>query len=587
MKRKFVSALAVTFIGFYLGNSVSMATTKTTIKASKYTPDFVLPKPLTNKDAKLYSRIFKIQRKGNWRQANPLIKKLGSNLLLGHVQSQKYLHPTHYRSKYFELKKWLEKFRDHPEAKRIYRLALKRKSRNEKPPRRPHLPKRKIYSESGSGGFVKKGGLKLPYSRKARRLFSRVKNLVHRQRLTLAKKLIEKKRYQTLQVAHLDVARILIGAGWFYYGNDKKSFNLTSKAAYRSGKYYPFGHWYAGLAAYRSSKYIAAADHFQAMAAVGGLSSWSQSAAAFLAARANLVARRPERVSRWLRLAASHPRTFYGVIAQKIMGLNSPFKWDQTLSQKTDIVRALQNVRAQRALALLQVGENQKAERELRLLAFNDNLKLRIALLKVADHIGLPSLALRTAIALMRDNKLRIDRGLYPIPRWKPKNGFVLDRALVFAVMRQESAFKTRAKSHAGARGLMQLMPGTAGFISNKRFRGRTKNQLYDPALNLALGQKYLTYLLKHEKINGNVLMMVAAYNGGPGNLSKWQRRIFKTTKDPLMFIESMPSRETRDFVERVLSNLWIYRDRLGQEAPSLNFVAEGKRPVYKSIDIH
>ena len=81
--------------------------------------------------------------------------------------------------------------------------------------------------------------------------------------------------------------------------------------------------------------------------------------------------------------------------------------------------------------------------------------------------------------------------------------------------------------------------------------------------------------------------MMVAAYNGGPGNLSKWQRRIFKTTKDPLMFIESMPSRETRDFVERVLSNLWIYRDRLGQEAPSLNFIAEGKRPVYKSIDIH
>ena len=52
--------------------------------------------------------------------------------------------------------------------------------------------------------------------------------------------------------------------------------------------------------------------------------------------------------------------------------------------------------------------------------------------------------------------------------------------------------------------------------------------------------------------------MMVAAYNGGPGNLSKWQRRIFKTTKDPLMFIESMPSRETRDFVERVLSNFWI-----------------------------
>jgi len=587
MKHIFLSVLGLTCIGCYLVNSGVTATAKTMIKVLPVKSDFVLPKPLTSGDAKLYSRIFELQKKGNWRQANNLIKKLGNNLLLGHVQSQKYLHPTHYRSRYFELKEWLENFGDHPEAKRIYRLALKRKPRNAKSPQRPQLPKRKIYSESGNGGFVRKGGLKLPYSRKARRLFARVKDLVRRQRLTLAKKLIGQNKYQTLQVVHLDIARILIGAGWFYYGNDKKSFNLTSKAAYRSGKYYPFGHWYAGLAAYRSANYTAAADHFQAMAAIGGLSSWSQAAAAFWAARANMVARRPDRVSRWLRLATSHPRTFYGVIARRIMGLNSPFKWDRPLSQKTDVVGALKNVRAQRALALLQVGANQKAERELSLLAFHDNLKLRIALLNVADHLGLPSLALRTAIALMRDNKLRIDRGLYPIPRWKPKNGFILDRALVFAVMRQESAFKTRAKSRAGARGLMQLMPGTAGFISNKRFRGRKINQLYDPAFNLALGQKYLNYLLQHERVNGNVLMMVAAYNGGPGNLSKWQRRIFKTTKDPLIFIESMPSRETRDFVERVLSNFWIYRDRLGQKTPSLNFIAEGKRPVYKSIDKH
>ena len=61
---------------------------------------------------------------------------------------------------------------------------------------------------------------------------------------------------------------------------------------------------------------------------------------------------------------------------------------------------------------------------------------------------------------------------LFPLPSWEPKGGFQVDRALIFALMRQESNFKTEAKSHAGARGLMQLMPGTAGFISGKRYRG-------------------------------------------------------------------------------------------------------------------
>ena len=79
--------------------------------------------------------------------------------------------------------------------------------------------------------------------------------------------------------------------------------------------------------------------------------------------------------------------------------------------------------------------------------------------------------------------------------------------------------------------------------------------------------------------------MMAAAYNGGPGNLAKWKRRALPRSKDPLMFIESIPARETRDFVERVLSNLWMYRERLGQSAPSLDAIAAGELPLYKALD--
>ena len=122
--------------------------------------------------------------------------------------------------------------------------------------------------------------------------------------------------------------------------------------------------------------------------------------------------------------------------------------------------------------------------------------------------------------------------GFYPVPKWKPAGGFRVDRAVMYAFMRQESAFKVRAKSRAGARGLMQLMPATASYISKRRFRGRARNKLFDPALNLALGQKYLRYLIRHKNVQGDMFLLAAAYNGGPGNLGKWRRRVSKLSTD-------------------------------------------------------
>ncbi|MEK9647044.1 MAG: lytic transglycosylase domain-containing protein, partial [Alphaproteobacteria bacterium] len=148
------------------------------------------------------------------------------------------------------------------------------------------------------------------------------------------------------------------------------------------------------------------------------------------------------------------------------------------------------------------------------------------------------------------------------------------------------SAFNARAKSSAGARGLMQLMPATAGFIAQKRFSGRSRHQLYDPALNMSLGQKYILHLMENDHIKGDLLLVAAAYNGGPGNLKKWQRRAERNDyADALMFIESIPARETRIFIERVLSNLWMYRERLGEPSPSLDALAAGERPFYIAVD--
>src|SRR3546814_3109596 len=87
-----------------------------------------------------------------------------------------------------------------------------------------------------------------------------------------------------------------------------------------------------------------------------------------------------------------------------------------------------------------------------------------------------------------------------------------------------------------------------------------------------------------HERVQGDLFRLTTAYNGGPGNLGKWERAI-QADGDPLLFIEALPSKETRLFIERVLTNLWIYRHRLGQPAPSLDQLAAGDWTRYQALD--
>ena len=86
------------------------------------------------------------------------------------------------------------------------------------------------------------------------------------------------------------------------------------------------------------------------------------------------------------------------------------------------------------------------------------------------------------------------------------------------------------------------------------------------------------------QRVGSDLFRLTTAYNGGPGNLMKWQRRM-DFDNDPLLFIESLPARETRLFIERVLTNFWIYRARLGQPAPSLDATAAGDWPGYAALD--
>ena len=154
------------------------------------------------------------------------------------------------------------------------------------------------------------------------------------------------------------------------------------------------------------------------------------------------------------------------------------------------------------------------------------------------------------------------------------------------AIVRQESKFEMRVTSSSDARGLMQLLPSTAaGTMKDTTLDNPgAKAKLFDPAFNLSVGQRYVQKMFEFAEPDGNLFQLVVAYNGGPGNLQKWLKEV-EYRGDPLLFIESIPSRETRGYVERVVANYWIYQDRLGEAKTTLDQVARGEWPVLTWIE--
>jgi soluble lytic murein transglycosylase len=322
-----------------------------------------------------------------------------------------------------------------------------------------------------------------------------------------------------------------------------------------------------------------------------GQSSWMISAAAFWAARVELRNRKPERFNYWLRVAAEHPRTFYGVLARRTLGDTTPIYFDTRHFAESDADLLAETPGGKRALALLQVDQPARAEAELRALAPHASPALVEALAALADRANMPALSLQLAGLLAEGDGRHHAHALYPVPRWTPLGGFTVDRALLFAVMRQESQFLTSVQSYAGAMGLMQLMPATADAMAKRtgvplarRGSAPIRDALADPELNLALAQEYITTLMADDHIKGNLVLLAAAYNIGPGAIQRWQPPA-ELRKDPLLFIESIPVQQTRVFTQRVLANYWIYRQRLGQTSPDLDALAAGQWPTYTALD--
>lgn len=549
-----------------------------------------LPSVLGSDDVRLYREIFALQADGHWREADARIAKLQDRLLLGHVLEQRYMHPTAYRSRYKELKAWLDRYADHPDARRIYRLAMKRRPAGAARPNKPVKVRLQLRLLPEVAPYRTTMKLSKADRRRARQLKRRVRSNVLRTRLTVTERLLAGKRARKLlDTVELDEAYAEVAAAWFYYGKTEKAYALAARAVARSGPEVPIGYWIAGLAAWQLDDLAAAVRHFEGLAQSPRASSWTKSAGAYWAARAHLRLRQPGQMSDWLAIAARYPLTFYGLLARRALGADIALPTETGALSPSQRERLRAEPPTRRAIALLQAGQQARAEAELKRLDGDGDPVMTAALVTLDERAGVPGIAMRLAKTLLEKpghwGEDRLATGLFPIPPWRPANGFQVDRALVYAVMRQESGFNPKAKSGDGARGLMQLLPSTANFVVRaRRFRGHARDRLYEPEVNIDVGQRYLAHLLTDREVEGDLFRLAIAYNGGPGNLRKWLRQVGRQD-DPLMFIERLPSRETRLFIERVLANLWIYRARLGQDLPSLDAIAAGDWPTYTPLD--
>jgi len=351
--------------------------------------------------------------------------------------------------------------------------------------------------------------------------------------------------------------------------DDGLAFRLGQRATEGTGDWAAMGDWVAGLASFRQNDCDTAARHFDSIGKAYVAPTELRSAAAYWAARSHVRCGRPHLSTERLQAAVARDRDgFYGLLATTTLGLDPRIDWREPDFIQADWTTLKGHQGARRAAALVEIGETGLADRELRHLAATTSNDTYEPVLRLAARLDLPAtqywLAQNPPPGQMPPMSAR-----FPTPDWNPVRGWRVDRSLVFAHALQESKFITTARSGAGAKGLMQIMPGTARDLSKAMDIEHREELLSDPAFNVEFGQSYLEMLRDSPHTQGLLPKVIAAYNAGPGSVQKWNAGGLKDNGDVLLFMESIPFRETRHYVGVVLRNYWLYEMKEGARMPA------------------
>jgi soluble lytic murein transglycosylase len=283
-----------------------------------------------------------------------------------------------------------------------------------------------------------------------------------------------------------------------------------------------------------------------------------------LLVRADLRSARPEwRSPHPLRAAARFPATYYGQIAHARLGGSElrlpPVPPSHPQAARLEIVRAVEMLYALDERDLVASASVDLADRAVDPAAL-------AAVAAVAEEKGdARTLALLGRTAVGRG--LPFEYYAYPtagLPKFKPIGPHV-EPHVAYAIARQESGFNPRAKSSANAQGLMQVLPNTARLVAKRNGVAFDAKKLYDPVYNVQIGAAELGHAI--ENYRGSYILTFVAYNAGPGRVRDWIERFGDPRDpkiDPIDWVERIPFSETRNYVQRVMENMQVYRVRFG-----------------------
>jgi soluble lytic murein transglycosylase len=529
-----------------------------------------VPEQLSSSDRQFYAEVFGAIRGQNWSRAAELLDSRDKGLLHDIARAELFLAANSPRVEMGPLLSLLNAAPELPHAERLAGLATKRGA--------TILPDRPITVKMASFAGVTRRGKPRSVSDGTvpSALAARIQERIVADDPAGAAAALSEYPDPLSPHARTELQQRV---AWSYYieNRDDEALDLARAAANGAGDWVGEAHWTAGLAGWRLGNCTAALQGFEGAAA----NAWNEelrAAGYYWASRAATRCRRPDLVQANLRAASQYGETLYGVLATEQLGMagttvRAPDFNDSDWKQLKD--RA--NVR--RAIALGQIGESTLADQVLRHEAQIAGDSTHDALLRLARDLSMPQtqmwLAHNGPQGSRPDSFAR-----FPSPRWVPLDGWRVDPALVYAHTLQESNFRSDARSPADARGLMQVRPGTAQDMARARGQSLDASQLYQPAINLEYGQRYLEFLRDRPETQGLLPKIIAAYNAGPLPVSRWNSKV-KDNGDPLLFIESIPYWETRAYVGIILRNYWMYEKQAGVTSKSAQGLAQGMWPRF------
>ncbi len=546
---------------------------------------------INTQDADIYTRIFALQADGNWQQADALIKQLNDTILMGHVLYQRYMHPTKYRSSYKELHLWMKAYADHPKADSIHKLAQKRRPASGwKPlpkPTKATVPNGLNRTYKADDVFKYKIQISPTYPSNMRRILGTISSSVSRGRVTIAYGYLNKNRKKLSRKAHAD-ALGTITRGYYKYHKTSRVFEIAEEAYKMHPETSMYASWWAGLEAFRQQQYNRAITYFVRTAKGAEVSRDPMYAAAYFwagrsAQRTNNATQAQTYWTKAVQIRMPYRTEFYTLLAHQALNSRPQFDFKTFGASRADEDMLLTIPAIKRGYALALSGQHSLAEMEFRQVQGTIKKAYQTPLLQFAYSLNLPYIQRHIAQILTMDAQRLYAGYAYPDIPYKSISDTKTNRSLVLAFIRQESSFKSFAVSRVGARGLMQVMPATARFIDDQAslgiFKsGYSKSLLMEPNISITLGDAYLAYLLDMYK--NDIILTVAGYNAGPGNIQKWRKNT-QYNNDPLLLIESIPSSENRQFLETVLSNYWMYRLKYNLPTPTLTAIAKGQWATY------